>query len=126
MSAEGEGPDPSSGTANLVRLFTLVGGRTAPTRDVFTLLTMVTSVPSWQVRRDNLLPEHCRMLELCSPSTAVAEISAQLGLPVSVTIIMLSDLLDAGLILVHPPSPPSGPSEDLDLLWKVRDSLDRL
>jgi hypothetical protein len=57
----------------------------------------------------------------------VAELAALLDLPVSVVVIMLSDLLEAGLITARPPRPvsPRVPG-DLDLLQKVRDGLGRL
>jgi hypothetical protein len=44
---------------------------------------------------------------------------------VSVVVIMLCDLLEAGRISVHPPHPVSR-TPDLELLQKVRDGLGRL
>ncbi|CAM5668355.1 hypothetical protein STENM327S_02194 [Streptomyces tendae] len=51
---------------------------------------------------------------------AVAEIAARLDLPVSVVVILLSDLLEAGRITARLPHPVSRATEDLDLLQKVR------
>jgi hypothetical protein len=45
---------------------------------------------------------------------------------VSVVVIMLCDLLEAGRITVRPPRLVSPTSPDLDLLQKVRDGLGRL
>jgi hypothetical protein len=110
----------------LVRPFTLTGGRTRPSRADFTLITTVTAVdppPSSAARPQ---PEQLRILRRCDRPIAVAELAAHLDLPVSVVVIMLCDLLEAGLITVHPPHPVSPRSPDLDLLQKVRDGLGRL
>jgi hypothetical protein len=113
------------GAGRLVRPFTLTGGRTRPDRTDFTLITTVTAVeapPAWGARPQ---PEHTRILRLCTRPVAVAELAAQLDLPVSVVAIMLCDLLQAERIVVHPPRPVSS-TPDLDLLQKVRDGLGRL
>jgi hypothetical protein len=111
----------------LVRLFTLTGGRTRPSRAVFTLITLVTAVDPSRTRAAGLQPEQARILRLCPTPTAVAELAAHLDLPVSVVVIMLCDLLEAGCITAHPPRPVSStPDLDLDLLQKVRDGLGRL
>lgn len=57
---------------------------------------------------------------------AVAELAARLDLPVSVVVIMLSDLLEAGRISAHAPHPLSRTAPDLELLQKVREGLGRL
>ncbi|MFH9983407.1 DUF742 domain-containing protein [Streptomyces sp. NPDC017179] len=109
----------------LVRPFTLTSGRTRPSRADFTLITMVTAVDPPPERAARLQPEHARILRRCAESITVAELAAHLDLPVSVVVIMLCDLLDAGRISVRRPSPVSR-TLDLDLLQKVRDGLDRL
>ncbi|MET7478872.1 DUF742 domain-containing protein [Streptomyces sp. NPDC005648] len=109
----------------LVRPFALTGGRTRPSRADFTLITTVTAVdppPTWATRPQ---PEQQRILRHCVEPIAVAELAALLDLPVSVVVIMLCDLLEAGRITVRPPRPVSQ-TPDLDLLQKVRDGLGRL
>ncbi len=69
-------------------------------------------------------PEHTRILRLCAEPVAVAELAARLDLPVSVVVIMLSDLLEAGRITVRAPRSVTTP--DPDLLQKVREGLGRL
>ncbi|MFI6207774.1 DUF742 domain-containing protein [Streptomyces sp. NPDC051041] len=110
----------------LVRPFTLTGGRTRPSRADFTLITTVTAVDPQPERTARPQPEHLRILRLCAEPVAVAEIAARLDLPVSVVVVMLSDLLDAGRITARAPRPVSRTTPDLDLLQKVRDGLDRL
>ena len=109
----------------LVRPFALTGGRTRPSRADFTLITTVTAVDPPPVRAIRPQPEHARILRRCAQPIAVAELAAHLDLPVSVVVIMLCDLLEAGRITVHPPHPVSG-TPNLDLLQKVRDGLGRI
>ncbi|AVH58017.1 MULTISPECIES: DUF742 domain-containing protein [Streptomyces] len=128
-----DGPGAGSGGpvgGRLVRLFTLTGGRTQPTRDVFTLITLVTAVEqsAHPVGRA-LQAEHLRILRLCPRPVAVVELAAQLDLPVSVLTIMLCDLLEVGLITARPPvqaAAASNGSPGIALLQRVRDGLARL
>ncbi|MEU3794928.1 DUF742 domain-containing protein [Streptomyces fructofermentans] len=116
------GGDPAG---RLVRPFTLTGGRTRPSRADFTLITSVTAVNPQPERAARPQPEHARILRLCAKPVVVAELAAQLDLPVSVVCILLCDLLEAGRITARAPRPISRTS-DMDLLQKVRDGLGRL
>jgi hypothetical protein len=109
----------------LVRPFALTGGRTRPSRADFTLISTVTAVDPPPVRAPRPQPEHQRILRRCAEPIAVAELAALLDLPMSVIVIMLCDLLEAGRITVRPPHPVAA-GVDPDLLQKVRDGLDRL
>lgn len=117
----------SDAAGRLVRPFALTGGRTRPSRADFTLITTVTAVNPPPERAPRPQPEQARILRRCARPIAVAELAALLDLPVSVVVIMLSDLLEAGLITARAPHPvsPRTPG-DLDLLQKVRDGLGRL
>ncbi|AXE89413.1 MULTISPECIES: DUF742 domain-containing protein [unclassified Streptomyces] len=110
----------------LVRPFALTGGRTRPSRADFTLIATVTAVDPPPDTAARPQPEHNRILRLCAEPVAVAELAARLDLPVSVVVILLCDLLEAGRITVRPPRPVSRTAPDLDLLQKVRDGLGRL
>ncbi len=110
----------------LVRPFTLTGGRTRPSRADFTLITTVTAVDPQPAGAPRPQPEHLRILRLCAEPVAVAEVAARLDLPVSVVVILLSDLVEAGRITVRQPHLVSRTTPDLDLLKKVRDGLGRL
>lgn len=116
----------SDSAGRLVRPFTLTGGRTRPSRADFTLITTVTAADPQPVGAARPQPEHLRILRLCDRPVAVAELAARLDLPVSVIVIMLCDLLEAGRITVHPPHPVTRTTPDLDLLQKVREGLGRL
>ncbi|KES03438.1 hypothetical protein BU52_30430 [Streptomyces toyocaensis] len=106
------------------RLYTVTGGRSRAD-DSFDLVTLVVSecapVPGMQ-------SEHARILELCRHPTAVVEIAAELGLPVTVVRILLGDLQDTGRITArHPRAAPSVASmPDSALLQEVLHGLRNL
>lgn len=83
------------------RLYTLTGGRSRSAPDApFDLVTLVVAecdpAPGMQ-------SEHRAILRLTEKPTAVVEIAAQLRLPVSITKVLLSDLLAAGRVSARHP-----------------------
>lgn len=57
---------------------------------------------------DSLAPEHLRILTRCrAEPTSVAELAAELELPVGVLRVLIGDLLDAGQVRVARPVPPA-------------------
>lgn len=97
----------------LVRPYTMTGGRSAPDRGRFDLITLVVArraiPPSTQ-----LFPEQARIVELCRRPLSVAEVGAELDLPLGTVRVLLGDLLEAGLIETHePPTLSELPSEEL-------------
>ncbi|GAB2911337.1 DUF742 domain-containing protein [Streptomyces mayteni] len=102
MSRRGRDEDPD-------RLYTLTRGRSRASAG-FDLVTLVVSesepVPGMQ-------SEHRRILRLCRYPTAVVELAADLRLPVTIVRIMLSDLLDQGLISARHPHTSAGRADGL-------------
>lgn len=89
---------------DLVRSFVLTGGRARPTRNthVLDVITMVTSVPDRSVA--GLLPEQLAVVELCRGGyLSVIEVAGHLGQPLTVTRVLLGDLLDTGHIVTRVP-----------------------
>jgi hypothetical protein len=115
-------PDPSDGPD---RLYTVTGGRSAAGTHAFDVVTLIVTeqepVPGMQ-------SEHARILRLCKRPTAVVEVAAELGLPISVVKILLGDLLEAGRITARHPrfSPAQARLPDLDTLKQVLHGLQRL
>ncbi|MGW6913979.1 DUF742 domain-containing protein [Kitasatospora sp. NPDC054939] len=122
----------------MVRPYTITRGRTAPERDDLTLITLLTTVvdgarpaPGRGTRPGprGLQPEHRTILDRCRLPTAVAEVAADLDLPVSVTKILVGDLISQGLLQARAPlsvARASGGGVDLGLLAAVREGLRRL
>ncbi|MFE4575661.1 DUF742 domain-containing protein [Streptomyces chartreusis] len=83
------------------RLYTITQGRSRTDPDhPFDLVTLVVaeSEPA-----SGMQSEHTAILELACFPTAVAEIAAELRLPVSITKVLLCDLLAAGRVSVRHP-----------------------
>lgn len=118
------------GADSMVRPYTITRGRTAPERDDLTLITVLTAAPQAAEQAGRRLqPEHRTILARClRQPAAVAELAADLDLPVSVTKILLGDLIAQGLLLARAPIAVARASGGLDLglLTAVRDGLRRL
>jgi Protein of unknown function (DUF742) len=107
----------------LVRPYALIGGRTRPSGDTFDVVSMITAVRGSPANLDGLEPEHLTLLRLCRLPASVADVAADLDLPLGVVRILLSDLWQRRLIAVHhPPTRLADPQ----LLRKVADGLRRL
>jgi hypothetical protein len=107
----------------VVRPYALVRGRTRPPRGDFDVVTMVTVARRVRADPAILEPEHLQLLCLC-PAT-VADLAADLRLPLGVVRVILSDLQERGFIQAHRPVQPSRPA-DIALLRRVADGLRRL
>jgi hypothetical protein len=104
----------------LVRPHVVTGGRAHPTRNVFDLVTLVIAVSDHTAR---LGPEQRRLMELCrGGALSVAEIAGHLELPVSVTKVLLSDLVDSGHLATRS-ARPSSQRPSASLLQEVLDGL---
>src|SRR4051812_7146851 len=89
-----------------VRPYTLTRGRTRPGRIDLPLEALVRGVAP--AGRPGSTPEHRRILELTSAEIlTVAELSAHLSLPLGVVRVLVGDLADDGLVVVHSGTPQS-------------------
>ncbi|NLU70647.1 DUF742 domain-containing protein [Streptomyces sp. HNM0574] len=106
----------------LVRPYTVSDGRTRPSAQ-FDLMTLVMATESRP--QSYLGPDHTHVLDLCGGPVSVAEIAAQIGQPVVVTKVLLSDLVDCGAVTTREPTRvPLGPNPtDRELLEAVLDGL---
>ncbi|MCH6159747.1 DUF742 domain-containing protein [Streptomyces marispadix] len=87
---------------DLVRSFVLTGGRAQPAQGAGALdvLTMVTAVPG-KPPGTGLQPEHLKVIDLCRGGyLSVVEVAGHLGQPLTITRVLLGDLIDAGLLSV--------------------------
>jgi hypothetical protein len=92
------GPDAGP----VVRAYVVTGGRTEPTRTHLDLITIaVTVAPVGDHSRAG--PEYATIADLCQEPQSVAEIAALTTLPAGVIRVLLSDLVDAGVIELQEP-----------------------
>ncbi|MFI7438848.1 DUF742 domain-containing protein [Nonomuraea indica] len=127
-----EGFDDGDADESLVRPYTITGGRTTSERDDLTLITLVTTISEASseighgLRR--MQPEHRAILGLCRRPLAVAEVASALNLPVSVTKILIGDLIETGQMRARPPLAfaQAGGFPSMTILEAVRDGLRKL
>jgi hypothetical protein len=96
----------------VVRHYAMTSGRTRPTRGEFDLITIVMAERSSLDGDARLQPEHATIMRFCQNPVSVAEIAADLDLPVGTVRVLLGDLLDQGFIRTRSPVPDAHlPSE---------------
>lgn len=106
----------------LVRPYAVTRGRTRGPQVTLQLITLVVATQT--ITRDSraqLGPEHLRILSLCHHPTSVAELSAHLGLPLSIVKILIGDLVDLRLVATRSAAMP-----DPHVLQAVLNGIRRL
>jgi len=109
----------------VVRPYALTRGRTRPAGGRLDLIALITSAREAQGTEWGLGPEHRALLRICRRPTSVADLAADLDLPVGVIRILLGDLRERTLINVHNPI-PAARLPDRRILQEVVDGLRRL
>jgi Protein of unknown function (DUF742) len=108
----------------VIRPYALVGGRTRPAGEFFDLIAMVTARPA-PGRPLHLEPEHQRVLAMCAEPRSVADLAADLRIPLGVVRVILADLREQGLVTIRPPVAPTR-LLDTYALRRIEDGLRRL
>ena len=109
----------------VVRPYALTRGRTRPTGEALDVIALVTAVRGVEVNPAGLDPEHLALLRMCRLPASVADLAADLDLPVGVVQVLLADLRERSLINVHHPTLPAR-LPDQRILREVADGLRRL
>lgn len=112
-------------SASAVRPYTWTGGRTSPVFD----LEVETLVSTSEHGRDVaalISVEHRVVADLCHDPRSVAEVAALLSLPLGVARVLLGDMADIGLIVVHRKANTSGDTPEIALMERVLSGLRRL
>src|SRR6266851_911284 len=91
----------------VVRPYALTRGRTRPVGEPLDLIALVTAVRGIEIDRVSLDPEHLALLRLCRLPASVADLAADLDLPLGVIQILLGDLQERSLVTIHHPIPPA-------------------
>jgi hypothetical protein len=82
-----------------IRPFVITGGRTEVHHTEVRLDTLLSALPGRAAPQQGF--EHRAVLSLCRQPTSIAEIATALDLPVGVIGVVVDDLLEADLVLVH-------------------------
>jgi hypothetical protein len=107
----------------LVRPYAVARGRTRPTRHDLEMTTLVLSANT--DRHVNVDREYAHILQVCRRPLSIAEVSATLNLPLVVVKVLLSDLIDWGLIIFRSP-PRTSDVPRIELLQAVLDGIRKL
>jgi Protein of unknown function (DUF742) len=119
--------DAGDGAAELVRPYARTGGRTKPGRDLDLEALVLPTVNGQEAWESPLLsPEHNTVLEICQRSVSVAEIAAQLRVPIGVARVIIADMVDLGLVEVLKTAAADGDERDPAFLRRVLSGLQRL
>jgi hypothetical protein len=109
----------------VVRPYAVTRGRTRPAGGRLDLIALISAVRDASATELGLGPEHLALLRICRRPTSVADLAADLDLPVGVVRILLGDLRERALISVHNPI-PAARLPDRRILQEVVDGLRRL
>ncbi|MFF2087521.1 DUF742 domain-containing protein [Nocardia sp. NPDC058176] len=108
----------------LVRLYAVTRGRGRAPRRELDLTTLLVDARTG-TRRPG--PEYDAIVDLCRAPLSVAEVSAHLHLPLTLTKVLIGDLLDDGRLTARAPEPTaSEPSTDLHVLRAVLAGIRRV
>lgn len=111
--------------ASVVRPYTWTGGRTAPVIDL-AVETLVSTSEHGHDMAALTSEEHRAVAELCRGPRSVAEVAALLSLPLGVVRVLLADMADIGLVVVHRSANGSSNTPDMALMERVLSGLRRL
>lgn len=114
--AEGGAPAAS------VRAYVWTGGRTR-SRHHFEIETLVTAA---EPGSDAVTQPHGAVLGLCQEPKSVAEVAALLAMPLGVAMVLLGDMADQGLIVVHGAANGEGGTPTPTLMERVLTGLRQL
>lgn len=91
---------PATPSGSRVRPYTRTGGRTHSEHNI-ALEALVSTSEDGRRYRGVRSVEHRRICDLCLDTRSVAEIAAHLRLPLGVVKVLVGDMAEAGLVLVH-------------------------
>jgi hypothetical protein len=106
-----QAPDPRR-----VRPYAMTGGRTRPTHEALEIETLVSTASVELTPR--LTVEQRAIAALCHDLLSIAEVSARLHLPLGVVRILVGDMANEHLVVIHRPA-HAGDRPDLTLLERV-------
>jgi Protein of unknown function (DUF742) len=117
--------DEAQDSASFVRAYTWTGGRTRSNYN-FEVETLVTTTDLGHRSTAAAQAEYRAVIPLCRQPKSVAEVAALLSLPLGVAKVLLSDMAELGLIVVHQSPTADGSAPDRTLMERVLSGLRRL
>jgi hypothetical protein len=94
------GPVYLASSGSRVRPYTRTGGRTRTAHEL-ALEALVSTSDDGKRYRGVRTVEHRQICDLCLDTRSIAEIAAHLRLPLGVVKVLVGDMADAGLVVIH-------------------------
>ncbi|MEV0088809.1 DUF742 domain-containing protein [Saccharopolyspora sp. NPDC050642] len=110
---------------SLVRPYARTRGRTRTDYDL-AIETLVTTSERGRTQATQTRAEHRSISELCMEARSVAEVAAHLRLPLGVVRVLIGDMADTGLVLIHDSGMVVGDRPSMEFLERVLSGLRRL
>jgi hypothetical protein len=101
---DGHGREASSPDSRIVPVYALTRGRTRSFGEDLPWEALVTTTGAGVAAQPRLRFEHARIIELCRNPVSIAEVAAELGVPIGVARVLVSDLRSEGLLVIHSPA----------------------
>ncbi|MDA3648278.1 DUF742 domain-containing protein [Saccharopolyspora indica] len=121
-----DGPeDDGLDSGSLVRPYARTRGRTRTDYDL-AIETLVTTSERGRTQAAQSRSEHRSISELCLEARSVAEVAAHLRLPLGVVRVLIGDMADTGLVLIHDSGLVVGDRPSMEFLERVLSGLRRL
>jgi hypothetical protein len=111
-------PVPVASAGSRVRPYTRTGGRTRSDHNL-ALEALVSTSDDGRRYRGVRSVEHRRICDLCLDTRSVAEIAAHLRLPLGVVKVLVGDMADIGLVLIHQTELILGDRSSRDFMERV-------
>ncbi|GHF02233.1 hypothetical protein GCM10017786_39330 [Amycolatopsis deserti] len=123
--AQSRGQETSVRTRMMMRPYARTGGRTRPDYEL-ALEALVSTTDRGRVPQAVTGVQHRRICGLCAEPRSIAEIAAYLDLPLNVVKVLVSDLDNAGLVLIHQSGLSFGDRSSREFMNRVLQGLRRL
>ena len=116
-------PGPGEYRDSPVRSYVVTGGRAAPTRNTIRPETLVIAASPGKPLPLSASRTERALLGMCRQLLSLAEAAVHLGLPASVIMVVASDLIDSGHLLVRT---TTDESVNTDILRELLNGLRKL
>lgn len=122
----GDEPDSEADSA-LIRPYVRSKGRAEAAHELeFETVLTTTGLCDSLLRQNQLTGDQLVICEQCVVPQSVAEIAVAISAPLGLATVLISDAIDAGLLVVHPTAPVIDGRPSMDLLRRVHAGIAKL
>jgi uncharacterized protein DUF742 len=111
--------NPSDEPPRVVPVYAITLGRTRSTGQDLPLESMLTTTDKGLATLERLQFEQARIIQFCQHPMSVAEVATELGVPLGVARVLVSDLNADGLLTVHVPQVQANGRSRVEILERL-------